>query len=53
MMREYGLGAQILRDLGIEKIELLSNSQGVSTGLSTFGLEIVSQRAIPEFNCDG
>jgi 3,4-dihydroxy 2-butanone 4-phosphate synthase/GTP cyclohydrolase II len=47
MMREYGLGAQILRDLGIRKIELLTNSKKNLVGLRTFGIEIVSQRPIP------
>jgi 3,4-dihydroxy 2-butanone 4-phosphate synthase/GTP cyclohydrolase II len=49
-MREYGIGAQILRDLGATKIELLSSTQRVLDGLSSFGLSIVSQHAIPDFS---
>ena len=39
--RDYGVGAQILRDLGVEKIKLLSNNPKKRTGLSGYGLEIV------------
>jgi len=46
MMREYGLGAQILRDLGVRKLELLTDSKNKFVGLDTFGLEIVSQRQL-------
>ncbi len=43
-MREYGLGAQILRDLGVRKIDLITNSKKNLVGLKPFGIEIVSQR---------
>jgi 3,4-dihydroxy 2-butanone 4-phosphate synthase/GTP cyclohydrolase II len=43
MMRDYGIGAQILRDLGVQKIELLTGSQKNLIGIRPFGLEIVSQ----------
>lgn len=46
MMRSYGLGAQILRDLGVRKIRLVSNTQQQLIGLNTFGLEIVGQQAL-------
>jgi 3,4-dihydroxy 2-butanone 4-phosphate synthase/GTP cyclohydrolase II len=46
MMREYGIGAQILRSLGIKKIVLLTNSQKNLSGLTTFGLEITAQRQL-------
>jgi 3,4-dihydroxy 2-butanone 4-phosphate synthase/GTP cyclohydrolase II len=39
--RDYGVGAQILRYLGISKIRLLSNNPKKRTGLSGYGLEIV------------
>lgn len=39
--RDYGVGAQILRDLGVSKIKLLSNNPKKRTGLISFGLEIV------------
>lgn len=48
MMREYGLGAQILHDLGVRKIELLTNTKKNLVGLESFGIEIVSQLPIPE-----
>lgn len=39
--RDYGVGAQILRDLGVRKIKLLSNNPKKRTGLIGYGLEIV------------
>ena len=43
MIREYGIGSQILRDLGVKKIELLTNSPRDYSGVKSFGIEIVSQ----------
>lgn len=45
-MREYGLGAQILRDLGVKKIDLLTNSRNIIPGVKSFGIEIISTRPI-------
>jgi 3,4-dihydroxy 2-butanone 4-phosphate synthase / GTP cyclohydrolase II len=39
--RDYGVGAQILRDLGIGKIRLISNNPKKRAGLIGYGLEIV------------
>jgi len=39
--RDYGVGAQILRDLGITKMKLMSNNPKKRTGLIGYGLEIV------------
>lgn len=39
--RDYGIGAQILRELGVSKIKLLSNNPKKRTGLIGYGLEIV------------
>jgi 3,4-dihydroxy 2-butanone 4-phosphate synthase/GTP cyclohydrolase II len=39
--RDYGIGAQILRDLGIRKMKLMSNNPRKRTGLIGYGLEIV------------
>ncbi len=39
--RDYGVGAQILRDLGISKIRLISNNPRKRAGLIGYGLEIV------------
>lgn len=44
--RDYGVGAQILRDLGVSKIKLMSNNPKKRTGLISFGLEIVENVAI-------
>ncbi|MEN2282573.1 bifunctional 3,4-dihydroxy-2-butanone-4-phosphate synthase/GTP cyclohydrolase II [Algoriphagus sp. SE2] len=41
--RDYGVGAQILRDLGISKIKLISNNPQKRVGLIGYGLEIVEQ----------
>lgn len=42
-LREYGLGAQILADLGIRKIKLLTNNPKKIVGLDGYGLQIVNQ----------
>jgi len=42
-LREYGLGAQILVDLGIKTIRLLTNNPKKLVGLEGYGLEIVQQ----------
>ncbi len=39
--REYGVGAQILRDLGVKKMRLITNNPKKRAGLEGFGLEIV------------
>jgi len=42
-LREYGLGAQILADLGLRTIRLLTNNPKKIVGLEGYGLEIVEQ----------
>jgi 3,4-dihydroxy 2-butanone 4-phosphate synthase/GTP cyclohydrolase II len=42
-LREYGLGAQILVDLGLKTIRLLTNNPRKIVGLEGYGLEIVEQ----------
>lgn len=44
--RDYGVGAQILRDLGVTKMRLMSNNPKKRTGLIGYGLEIVDTVAI-------
>jgi 3,4-dihydroxy 2-butanone 4-phosphate synthase/GTP cyclohydrolase II len=44
--REIGLGAQILRDLGISSIRLLASRERTYVGLSGFGIEIVATETL-------
>lgn len=44
--RDYGIGAQILRDLGITKIRLITNNPKKRVGLMGYGLEIVENLPI-------
>lgn len=44
--RDYGVGAQILRDLGITKIKLITNNPKKRVGLMGYGLEIVDNVTI-------
>jgi len=45
-LREYGVGAQILLDLGIHEMELLSDTDRSLVGLEGYGLKIVGQRSV-------
>jgi len=51
ILRAIGLGGQILSDLGIRRIRLLSNTPMHIPALEGFGLEIVEQVAIPVEEC--
>jgi 3,4-dihydroxy 2-butanone 4-phosphate synthase/GTP cyclohydrolase II len=42
-LREYGIGAQMLVDLGVKKIRLLTNNPKKISGISGYGLEVVEQ----------
>jgi 3,4-dihydroxy 2-butanone 4-phosphate synthase / GTP cyclohydrolase II len=46
-LRDFGLGAQVLADLGCRKIRLLSNSDRRVVGIEGFGIEIVGRVPIP------
>jgi 3,4-dihydroxy 2-butanone 4-phosphate synthase/GTP cyclohydrolase II len=48
MLREYGVGAQILRDLGVRNMVLLSNQPQKIIGLEGYGLSVVGWRAFKE-----
>jgi 3,4-dihydroxy 2-butanone 4-phosphate synthase / GTP cyclohydrolase II len=47
-LRAYGIGAQILADLGIHDMTLLTNSHRNVIGLDGYGINIVGERPIPE-----
>ncbi|MDE2301237.1 MAG: 3,4-dihydroxy-2-butanone-4-phosphate synthase [Sphingomonadales bacterium] len=46
--RDYGIGAQILRDLGVGRMQLLTSSERKLAALAGFGLDVVGRRPIRE-----
>ena len=46
-LRDYGIGAQILVDLGVSDMVLLTNAHRTIVGLTGYGLTVVGERAIP------
>lgn len=46
-LRDYGIGAQILTEMGVNEMELLTNSHHSLVALDGYGLSIVGERAIP------
>jgi 3,4-dihydroxy 2-butanone 4-phosphate synthase/GTP cyclohydrolase II len=42
-LRDYGIGAEILADLGIKKIRLLTNNPKKVSGIEGFGMEIIER----------
>jgi 3,4-dihydroxy 2-butanone 4-phosphate synthase / GTP cyclohydrolase II len=46
-LRDYGIGAQILKDLGVRDMILLSNTERPIVGLEGYGLKVVEQRRLP------
>jgi 3,4-dihydroxy 2-butanone 4-phosphate synthase/GTP cyclohydrolase II len=46
-LRDYGVGAQILLDLGVKEMVLLTNAQRTIVGLDGYGLKVVERRAVP------
>jgi 3,4-dihydroxy 2-butanone 4-phosphate synthase/GTP cyclohydrolase II len=46
-LRDYGIGAQILLDLGVKDMILLTNRRRTIVGLDGYGLNLVQQRSIP------
>lgn len=46
-LRDYGVGAQILLDLGVKEMILLSNIKRTIVGLDGYGLSVIDQRSIP------
>jgi 3,4-dihydroxy 2-butanone 4-phosphate synthase/GTP cyclohydrolase II len=47
-LRDYGVGAQILLDLGVKEMILVSNTRRTIIGLEGYGLSVVGQRPISE-----
>lgn len=47
-LRDYGVGAQILLDLGVKDMILLSNTKHTIVGLEGYGLSVVEERPISE-----
>ncbi len=47
-LRQYGVGAQILLDLGVSKMILLSNTKRTIVGLDGYGLTLVAQQPLPD-----
>ncbi len=45
-LRDYGIGAQILKDLGVKKMRLLTNNPKKVVGLEGYGLEIVERLSL-------
>ena len=48
-LRDYGIGAQILLDLGLSSIRLLTNNPRKVVGLDAYGLKITSREPIQWF----
>jgi 3,4-dihydroxy 2-butanone 4-phosphate synthase/GTP cyclohydrolase II len=51
-LRDYGIGAQILADLGIRKIRLMTNNPRKIIGLEGYGLEVVERVPVEISPCD-
>ena len=47
VLREYGLGAQVLADLGLGKVRIMTNRPRRVPSLEAYGLEIVDQELVP------
>ena len=46
-LRDYGVGAQILTELGVQDMILLTNSHHTLIALDGYGLSVVGERPIP------
>lgn len=45
--RDYGIGAQILADLGVERVRLMTNNPAKCESIEGYGLEVVERLALP------
>lgn len=50
-LRDYGIGAQILKDLGIKKVRIMTNNPRKISGISGYGIEIVDRVPL-EMKCN-
>ncbi|PIZ95038.1 MAG: bifunctional 3,4-dihydroxy-2-butanone-4-phosphate synthase/GTP cyclohydrolase II [Candidatus Magasanikbacteria bacterium CG_4_10_14_0_2_um_filter_37_12] len=51
-LREYGIGAQIIRDLGVKKVRLMTNNPKKIGGITGYGIDVVEQVSI-EISANG
>jgi 3,4-dihydroxy 2-butanone 4-phosphate synthase/GTP cyclohydrolase II len=49
-LRDFGLGAQVLADLGCKRIRLMSNTDRKIVGIQGFGIEVIERVPIPRAN---
>ena len=49
-LRQYGIGAQILQDLGVRNMIMLSNSKHKIVGIEGYGIHVVDQKPLPELD---
>jgi len=47
-LKEFGIGAQILSDLGVRKLRLMTNTPGAILGVERYGLSVVEQLPLTE-----
>jgi 3,4-dihydroxy 2-butanone 4-phosphate synthase/GTP cyclohydrolase II len=47
-LRDFGLGAQVLHDIGLKRIRLLTNNPKKIAGLTGFGIEVVERVPIEQ-----
>ena len=45
-LRDYGLGAQVLYDIGVRKMRLMTNNPAKRAGIEGYGLEIVGRQPL-------
>ena len=51
-LRDYGIGAQMLHDLGVRKMKLMTNNPTKIVGLQGYGLEVIEQVPIVIEPCE-
>jgi 3,4-dihydroxy 2-butanone 4-phosphate synthase/GTP cyclohydrolase II len=48
-LRQFGIGAQMLVDIGVRNMILMSHATHKMVGIEGYGITILEQRPIPEF----